>query len=118
MAYDQNWHDFYGAGTNESARRILPHVFKLRMPLSIAEFGCGHAHWLSVGREMGVKDVVGIDGPWTETAKLLIPKGLFHHECPTVCRYRVIFKEAGYVSPGCVEMLRESSSANLQSLEA
>jgi hypothetical protein len=26
---------------------------------------------------MGVKDVIGIDGPWTETAKVLIPKELF-----------------------------------------
>ena len=30
------------------------------------------------GREMGIEDVVGLDGPWTETEKLLIPKGLFH----------------------------------------
>jgi hypothetical protein len=29
------------------------------------------------GREMGIEDVVGLDGPWTETEKLLIPKGLF-----------------------------------------
>lgn len=45
-----------------AAREILPLMFKLYNPGSIIDIGCGIGTWLSVAQEMGVNDVIGIDG--------------------------------------------------------
>ncbi len=75
--YDATWHDTYGAQTLYSAERILPYIFQLWPVKSILEVGCGHGHWLQVARALGIEDVIGIDGDWTDRSKLMFPAERF-----------------------------------------
>ncbi|GMQ29567.1 class I SAM-dependent methyltransferase [Algoriphagus confluentis] len=45
-----------------SASIILPNVFKLIKPNSILDIGCGIGTWLSVAKDLGVQEVLGVDG--------------------------------------------------------
>jgi SAM-dependent methyltransferase len=75
--YDQGWHDLFGQTTSHSAALILGYVIGLLKPKSLAEVGCGHGHWLAAAEKFGIVDFFGIDGPWTETSRLLIPPERF-----------------------------------------
>jgi SAM-dependent methyltransferase len=44
--------------------RILPYVCELVHPTSIVDVGCGTGAWLGVAAELGVTDVLGIDGDY------------------------------------------------------
>jgi SAM-dependent methyltransferase len=55
-----------------SAARIFGILFDSVRPASVLDVGCGFGPWLAVAREMGVKEVRGIEGPWVDRARLLI----------------------------------------------
>jgi SAM-dependent methyltransferase len=63
--------------TRDSAREILPMVVGLLRPASIVDIGCGTGHWLATAIEMGISDVLGVDGDWVTQAKLAIPQEKF-----------------------------------------
>jgi SAM-dependent methyltransferase len=46
-------------------------------PQSVLDVGCGTGVWLSVFREHGVDDILGIDGPWIEGRQQEIPEVFF-----------------------------------------
>jgi SAM-dependent methyltransferase len=66
-----------GVGVS-SARRILPFILDATKATSIIDVGCGTGTWLSVARELGCPDVIGIDGAWVPLDQLLIPTPLFN----------------------------------------
>jgi SAM-dependent methyltransferase len=49
----------------------------LVQPKSIVDVGCGDGTWLSVFRELGVRDVVGLDGDYVDRRLLQIPQDQF-----------------------------------------
>src|SRR5207249_8602594 len=49
-------------------------------PTSVIDFGCGVGTWLLAFREHGVKDYVGIDGPYVPRDRLQIPLERFKIE--------------------------------------
>ena len=57
-----------------SAREIIPIVFKIIQPLSVIDFGCGIGSWLSVCKENGVKEIIGLDGDYIDQSLLIINK--------------------------------------------
>jgi SAM-dependent methyltransferase len=63
--------------TRQSAREILPLVFELVKPADIVDIGCGAGHWLAEAMELGVSDVLGVDGEWALKAKLQVPRDKF-----------------------------------------
>ena len=63
--------------TRDSACEILPLVFEFFTPRSIVDIGCGTGHWLAEAIELGVSDVLGVDGEWALKAKLQIPRDKF-----------------------------------------
>jgi SAM-dependent methyltransferase len=63
--------------TRESAREILPMVFDLLKPASIVDIGCGQGQWLATAMELGVDDVLGVDGDWALRTKVEIPREKF-----------------------------------------
>lgn len=75
--YDQDWHDVYGKTTSHSAISILGYLLDILKPNSLVEVGCGHGHWLEAASKLGTVDLLGIDGPWTDTNRLLIPREIF-----------------------------------------
>lgn len=61
-----------------SAREVVPLLIELVRPASVVDLGCARGAWLRVFRENGVDDVVGVDGAYVDTAKLMIPRDRFH----------------------------------------
>lgn len=64
------------ASAQESAREILPIVLDIVKPASVIDIGCGTGKWLAIARELGVREVLGVDGPWVK-AQLAIPAEKF-----------------------------------------
>lgn len=74
------------ASSQESAREILPLVLDVVKPASVIDIGCGTGNWLAIARELGVGEVLGIDGPWVK-AQLAIPAEKFiEHDLSTPLR--------------------------------
>jgi SAM-dependent methyltransferase len=75
--YDQKFYDDLAETSLPSARRIVP-LLQEMMPIeSVVDVGCGNGSWLSVFRELGVGRILGVDGDWIETGRLLIPEDCF-----------------------------------------
>jgi SAM-dependent methyltransferase len=68
--------DYYSAlrdGVQRSARVLVPLVLGLAEPRSVIDVGCGQGVWLSVFREHGIEDLLGVDGDYVEPDRLAIP---------------------------------------------
>lgn len=48
-------------GARSSAEKIVPLVMELIQPTSVIDVGCAEGTWLSVFKDYGVKDFIGID---------------------------------------------------------
>ncbi len=55
-----------------SANVLVPIVMRLVDPRSVVDIGCGRGEWLSIFRESGLNDYLGIDGPWVSKKDLAI----------------------------------------------
>jgi hypothetical protein len=62
------------AQTRDSARVILPIVFETLKPASMVDVGCGAGHWLATATELGVREVLGVEGEWVKRTELAVPK--------------------------------------------
>jgi SAM-dependent methyltransferase len=63
--------------TKRSAEAIVPLVMDLLAPRSVCDVGCGRGVWLSVFREHGVTEVLGMDGDYLDRALLEIDESNF-----------------------------------------
>ncbi|MFN7926407.1 MAG: class I SAM-dependent methyltransferase [Blastocatellia bacterium] len=75
--YDEQFYRSITDSARASAREVLPIVQSWLRPQSVADVGCGIGTWLSVWRELGVNDVLGVDGEYVERARLEIPSEQF-----------------------------------------
>ena len=55
-----------------SARAILPLVFELAPARSVVDAGCGDCAWLAAALACGAGEILGLEGPWIEEARLKI----------------------------------------------
>ncbi len=76
-AYDATFFNRLRDGSRKSADVIVPMLMELLRPRSVVDVGCGTAVWLSVFSELGVDDIMGVDGPWVDVATLEIPADRF-----------------------------------------
>lgn len=63
-----------------SARKVLSIVLESLSELEInsaVDFGCGVGTWLSVLKKWGIRDVLGLDGPWVDQDLLEISRQEF-----------------------------------------
>jgi hypothetical protein len=60
--YDDAFFPEHQGRARMSAEVVVPMVMELVRPLSVTDLGCGLGTWLSVFREAGVEDVLGVDG--------------------------------------------------------
>lgn len=60
-----------------SAKTVLPIIFRLVTPQSLVDVGCGVAPWLAAARELGITDMLGIDGDYVDRSLLMIPPEYF-----------------------------------------
>lgn len=71
------------ASAQESARDILPLVLDVVKPASVIDIGCGTGNWLLVAHELGVRDILGIDGPWVKAQLAIPPENFVEHDLST-----------------------------------
>lgn len=62
---------------DRAAQEILPIVFDMLDVSSVIDIGCGIGTWLGAAQDLGVRDVLGIDGEWVDLSMLAIPKSQF-----------------------------------------
>ncbi|CAN5164309.1 hypothetical protein BH11PAT1_BH11PAT1_1480 [soil metagenome] len=77
IQYSPEWFKKQKIGAGKSAEALLPIVIDLVSPRSVVDVGCGVGMWLSTFKELGVKDILGIDGEWVRQDELHIPKEFF-----------------------------------------
>ena len=64
-------------GARKSAAVIVPLVLDYVHPRSIVDVGCGTGTWLSVFRDHGIADILGVDGTHVKREMLEIPESCF-----------------------------------------
>ncbi len=74
--YGADFYSFLGSFAARSARTVVPIVADALPVASVADFGCGQGAWLSVWQGTGA-EIVGLDGPYVDRARLLIPADAF-----------------------------------------
>ena len=75
--YDKRYYKFIATPSLDSARVMLPFVVSALEPRSVCDFGCGAGAWLRVWKELGVTDIVGVDGDYVDRNSLLIAREEF-----------------------------------------
>ncbi|MDX2047195.1 MAG: class I SAM-dependent methyltransferase [Chitinophagaceae bacterium] len=76
--YDERFYDSQAAGSLRSAKIVLPLVKNLIQPASVLDVGCGVGAWLKVWKDnLGVSDIIGIDGEYVSRESLQIPEKNF-----------------------------------------
>jgi SAM-dependent methyltransferase len=63
--------------TSSAPRAVLPLLFEADPPSSLLDVGCGLGTWAAVALELGISDVMGIDGVDIDSSELLIPRSRF-----------------------------------------
>jgi SAM-dependent methyltransferase len=61
------------ADTRHSASQILTMLGQYVTPKSLLDVGCGLGVWLKVAMDLGMNDVLGLEGPWIEGSELAVP---------------------------------------------
>ena len=75
--YDRGFYAALHGPSRSSAERVVPLVLTLVEPRSVVDVGCGLGTWLSVFRERGVEDILGIDRDYVPRESLDIPADNF-----------------------------------------
>jgi SAM-dependent methyltransferase len=75
--YDRTYYADLSAGSDPSAQTIAPWIQALLIPRSVVDVGCGVGSWLRAFMDLGVEDVVGLDGDWVPQSELRIPRDRF-----------------------------------------
>jgi SAM-dependent methyltransferase len=76
--YDRRFFDDITGDSRRSAREVLPVLFEHYRPASVVDVGCGRGAWLTVFKELGVDDFLGVDGPYVDPGDLEIEAERFH----------------------------------------
>jgi 2-polyprenyl-3-methyl-5-hydroxy-6-metoxy-1,4-benzoquinol methylase len=76
-AYSGAFHEGVREGARRSARAVVPIVIELIHPKTVVDVGCSDGAWLSIFREHGLTDVIGLDGEYVNRETLQIPQDQF-----------------------------------------
>src|SRR5579864_5148443 len=63
--------------TIDAPRAVLPLVWSEKRPTSLLDVGCGVGTWARVAIELGVQDVIGLDGIPIPNERRLLPDNCF-----------------------------------------
>jgi hypothetical protein len=69
--YDVDFFSGIAKGAFRSAKVVLGLLFEVYQPESVFDLGCGQGAWLAAAGELGALRLIGVDGPWVATGKLL-----------------------------------------------
>jgi SAM-dependent methyltransferase len=107
-AYTRDYFDGYADASQRSASVVLPIVFDLVRPASVVDVGCGSGAWLSVAKDLGVTDALGVDAG--AGAGFMLPlNSLYLHDLAEPLRLERSFDLA--ISVEVAEHLPKASAA-------
>lgn len=66
-----------GIHNTSAANEVLPFIFNSLMPRKVLDVGCGLGTWLRVAKDLGAKEVLGIDGNKPDEQLIVIDKADF-----------------------------------------
>ncbi|MDB9373117.1 methyltransferase domain-containing protein [Nodularia sphaerocarpa] len=75
--YTQNFYQSIREGSRLSAQAVVPLVMELIPVKSLVDVGCGLGTWLSVFKDFGIEDYLGIDGDYVDANMLEIESSKF-----------------------------------------
>lgn len=61
----------------DAAQQVLPFIIDRFKPRSMLDVGCGIGTWLKVAKELGVKEITGVDGEYVNRELLKIDQSEF-----------------------------------------
>ncbi|MFL5915682.1 MAG: class I SAM-dependent methyltransferase [Gaiellaceae bacterium] len=76
-SYSADYYRILADESRRSADRVLPVLLESSTVLSALDVGCGLGTWLAALQDLGVKDVVGIDGDYIQRELLQFPSERF-----------------------------------------
>ncbi len=77
--YDHKFYENQYKGSIRSAEKYLAKLFSDFTPNSVVDFGCGVGSWLYAAENLGVKNLLGLDGDWVSYDQILSGGIDFHH---------------------------------------
>lgn len=75
--YTEDFYKFVEQTARQSAKEIVPLVYQLIQPKSVIDVGCGLGTWLSVFKDYGIEEILGVDGDYVDKQMLDIPQENF-----------------------------------------
>jgi len=75
--YDSEFYRYIESGSIRSAKCVVPLVLRELSPCNVLDVGCGAGAWLSVYRNLGITNILGVDGDYVRRDLLLIPADRF-----------------------------------------
>ena len=76
-SYEDNFFAFHSDDSFNSAKEVIPVVLQFIKPASVIDIGCGIGNWLFNWKELGVIDVLGVDGSYVKKENMIIDKNNF-----------------------------------------
>jgi SAM-dependent methyltransferase len=84
MSYDRGFYDTVNQAGRRSAEVVLPHVLSLMDVDSAIDIGCGTGIWTAVLHDLGVADVLGVDGAYVpEDQRRILPDRFLAYDIST-----------------------------------
>jgi SAM-dependent methyltransferase len=78
--YTSDFYSYQEPGSRASAEIVIPLLTAELQIRSVLDVGCGRGMWLSVWHQLGVDDVMGVDGDYVDRKRLHIPADRFRPE--------------------------------------
>lgn len=78
--YKEKFYSSRDSQTKESALIVLRLLFSYVQPQSMVDFGCGVGTWVKTGQELGVSEILGLEGNWLDLKQLVIPEKNFQYQ--------------------------------------
>lgn len=76
--YTSGFYNTYSSGSKNSAKVIIPLLLKICPIKSVIDIGCGIGTWLYSCQELGIMEILGVDGNYIDLDQLLISKDNFY----------------------------------------
>ena len=76
-SYDDVFYEYINIGSVKSARVVIPYISEIIDVSSVLDVGCGQGAWLSIWKDQGDIEVVGLDGGYINSERLMIDERHF-----------------------------------------
>jgi SAM-dependent methyltransferase len=75
--YTTDFYSTFQEGSRNSAKQIIPLLKEYFDINSVVDIGCGIGTWLSACKDLGITDLLGVDGDYVNRDQLLIEQNQF-----------------------------------------